>query len=426
MNGAFKKVSRDVAPSIDYSVSPHIIGEINTLDLEGNLVDAVWGSLRPPVPTSPFRLHPLKYAGRSVTEKVSEIRQRMDAKKASLSIFTALDDVAYLLNLRATGDVYTCPVGIAYATVTNESVSIYCDPSKIQSTEVQVHLEEAGVTFRLYDKLLLDVKNHISSNTNAKVWLDGTRSNFAICRLVPKGRLIDSQNAVSPMKAIKNTAEMEGMRRAHIVDGVAMANFVSWLENEIVQKGRLVSEVEIDKVLQNFRAEQHGYIEDSFPTIAGVGGNGAIIHYHATKTSQILKYLDRNEPVLIDSGGQYEYGTTDVTRTFHFGDPGSELIDAYTRVLKGHIGLDSMKFPENTPGFVLDVVARTALWEVGKDYGHGTGHGVGAALNVHEGPLSISPRWGNKEVLKKSMVSPYLKYWPNHDNSILYNLSKKL
>jgi Xaa-Pro aminopeptidase len=144
----------------------------------------------------------------------------------------------------------------------------------------------------------------------------------------------------------------------------------------------------------------------SFPTIAGVGSNGAIVHYRASRDddSDLLKYLDQNTPILIDSGGQYVYGTTDVTRTWHFGTATDEFKDMYTRVLKGNIGLDEMVFPENTPGFVLDVYARRWLWDAGKDYGHGTGHGVGAALNVHEGPQSISPRWTNKEVLKKGMV----------------------
>jgi len=138
--------------------------------------------------------------------------------------------------------------------------------------------------------------------------------------------------------------------------------------------------------------------------VAGVGSNAAIVHYSAKEGTDLMKYLDVSTPILIDSGGQYEYGTTDVTRTWHFGEPTPEFVDYYTRVLKGHIGLDKMIFPENTPGFVLDVYARQALWQIGKDYGHGTGHGVGAALNVHEGPHSISPRWGNTEGLKKGMV----------------------
>jgi len=234
--------------------------------------------------------------------------------------------------------------------------------------------------------------------------LDATRSNYAISSLIPSESLVNKQNAVTPMKACKNKAEMEGMKRAHIVDGAAMAHFISWLQHKLVVEGEKVSEVEIDEVLTGYRAQQPGYIEDSFPTIAGVGSNGAIIHYRAQADSDLLQYLDTSKSILIDSGGQYTYGTTDVTRTWHFGEGSAQFKENYTRVLKGNIGVDSMIYPEDTPGFVLDVFARKSLWEAELDYGHGTGHGVGAALNVHEGPHSISPRWGNKEVMMKGMV----------------------
>jgi Xaa-Pro aminopeptidase len=233
--------------------------------------------------------------------------------------------------------------------------------------------------------------------------MDTSRANVALSAVIPKSALVDNQNAVTPMKARKNDAELEGMRQAHIVDGAAMAKFMAWLEDTIVVQGRSVSEVEIDEVLTGCRAEQPGFLECSFPTIAGVGPNAAIIHYRA-KNDDIMKSLDTTRPILIDSGGQYTYGTTDVTRTWHFGEGTEEFKDTYTRVLKGHIGVDTMTYPENIPGFVLDVLARKSLWEAGKDYGHGTGHGVGAALNVHEGPFGISPRFANLEGLKNSMV----------------------
>jgi Xaa-Pro aminopeptidase len=206
------------------------------------------------------------------------------------------------------------------------------------------------------------------------------------------------------MKAQKNEAELKGMRQAHIVDGAAMANFMAWLEQTIKVEGKTVSEVEVDLKLTGYRALQPGFKEVSFPTIAGVGANGAIIHYRAKEGTELLKYLDAETPILLDSGGQYTYGTTDVTRTWHFGTASPEFIDYYTRVLKGNIGVDRMVFPENIPGFVLDVFARKSLWEAGKDYGHGTGHGVGSALLVHEGPMSISPRFANTEGLKRGMV----------------------
>jgi len=399
---AFEKAAADIGDTDDQSIPT--VGTINTLDSESNLIDEIWGNERPPIPTSPFRVHPIEYAGCTVEDKLDEIRDQMKEKKATLSVFSALDDVAYLLNVRAMGDVSTCPVGIAYATVEMDTASIYCDPAKICSDQVRAHFENAGIVIKPYDSIVPDITTHISAVKRSKVWIDKKRANYAISRIIPDANIIDEQNAVTPMKSTKNAAEMEGMRKAHIVDGVAMAHFISWLENQIVNNGKSVSEVEIDEVLMNYRAQQPGYLEDSFPTIAGVGSNGAIIHYRAKKGSDLMKFLDHKNPILIDSGGQYEYGTTDVTRTWHFGQADSKFIDCYTRVLKGNIGVDSMIFPENTPGFVLDVFARKFLWEAGIDYGHGTGHGVGAALNVHEGPQSISPRWANKEVLKKGMV----------------------
>ena len=250
-----------------------------------------------------------------------------------------------------------------------------------------------------------DDKNNSNNNKN-KVWLDKSRANFALARVIPSANLHDAQNPVTPMKACKNAAELAGMREAHLVDGVAMAHFMAWLEDAIVTQQRRVSEVEIDQVLTGFRSQQPGFLECSFPTIAGVGANGAIIHYRASHDKpELLQYLDRTVPILLDSGGQYTYGTTDVTRTWSFQDtPDPRFVDCYTRVLLGNIGVDRMQFPEHTPGFVLDVYARQPLWQVGLNYGHGTGHGVGAALNVHEGPMSISPRWRNLEVLKPGMV----------------------
>ena len=348
----------------------------------------------------------MKYAGMTVTDKIAKIRSEMKEKKASLTVFSALDDIAYLFNVRCMGDVETCPVGIAYATISNDQVTLYCDEEKVAPSEVKEHLESGEVTIQPYGNIVNDIQFHLASNSRNKVWLENARSNYAISRIVPKKSLIDAQNPVTPMKACKNACEMEGMRQAHIVDGAAMAHFMAWLENSIVVEGRAVSEVEIDEVLTGYRAKQPGFKEVSFPTIAGVGSNGAIVHYRAAEGSELLKKLDKTTPILIDSGGQYEYGTTDVTRTWHFGDsPSEEFKEMYTRVLKGHIGVDTMIFPESTPGFVLDVFARKALWEIGKDYGHGTGHGVGAALNVHEGPHGISPRWANKEVLKAGMVT---------------------
>lgn len=294
----------------------------------------------------------------TVADKVTKIRSEMKEKEATLTVFSALDDIAYLFNVRCMGDVETCPVGIAYATISHDQVTLYCDDEKVAPAEVAAHLKAADVTVQPYGNILGGIQSHLAEkrvrNTpRNKVWLDNSRSNYALSRVIPKASLIDVQNPVAPMKAVKNEAEMEGMRRAHIVDGVAMANFMAWLEHAIVVEGRSVSEVEVDEVLTGYRAQQPGFKEVSFPTIAGVGSNGAIVHYRAAEGSEWLKYLDKTQPILIDSGGQYEYGTTDVTRTWYFGeDPSGEFREMYTRVLKGHIGLDTMIFPGESLGLL--------------------------------------------------------------------------
>ena len=221
------------------------IGEIETLDGQQNMVDSIWEG-RPELPKNPFRVHPIEYAGATVTDKVAKILSQMKEKKATLTVFSALDDIAYLFNVRCTGDVETCPVGIAYATISSDEVTIYCDPEKVAPEAVSEHLTESGVTVKPYDGIVPDVKAHLASDASNKVWIDSARSNYALSRVVPKASLVNAQNPVTPMKACKNPAEMEGMRRAHIVDGAAMAHFIAWLENTIVNEGRSVSEVEID------------------------------------------------------------------------------------------------------------------------------------------------------------------------------------
>ena len=294
----------DNADTIENQKSSPVIGEIDTLDGKPNIVDSIWES-RPELPKNPFRVHPMKYAGVSVVDKVAKIRSEMKEKKATLTVFGALDDVAYLLNVRCMGDVETCPIGIAYATVSHDEISLYCDKEKVQSEQVMEHLKEANVNIKPYEDVVSDIEAHVSSNKKRnKVWLDLTRSNYAVSRVIPTSNLLDAQNPITPMKACKNAAEMEGMRRAHIVDGAAMANFMAWLEHTLVVEGRSVSEVEIDEVLTGYRAKQPGFYEVSFPTIAGVGSNGAIVHYRAAEGSDLLQYLDRTQPILIDSGGQ--------------------------------------------------------------------------------------------------------------------------
>ena len=329
-----------------------------------NLIDPIWGDLRPSIPYNRFRVHPIEYAGMSVAEKVAKIRDEMESKKATMAVFSALDDIAYLFNIRCIGDVDTCPVGISYATITRDDVCLYCDSRKVEAPQVQEHL--SGVNTKRYEAIIEDIQRHVQEpGSSNKVWIDKSRSNLALVTVIPKKSLINSQSAIVPMKACKNKQELDGMRKAHEFDGAAMANFISWLEEKVVVEGKSVSEVEIDAVLTGYRSKQPGFLERSFATIAGVGSNAAIVHYSA-KPGDLMKYLDTSEPILIDSGGQYTFGTTDVTRTWHFGNATDNFKDIYTRVLKGNIAVDNMVFPENTPGFVLDVFARQNLWEAQK------------------------------------------------------------
>lgn len=276
------------------------IGSLKTMDDGYNPVDEIWADERPDIPTSPFKVHSIEYAGVSISSKVDKIRKLMKEKKATLTVFTALDDVAYLMNLRAKGDIETCPVGISYATVSMDEITLFCHGEKVESTEVQEHLNEANVVIKSYDDILTYVQTHLDEYPKAKVWIDTTRSNYALSRIIPEKFLINSQNPVTPMKACKNEAEMEGMRLAHIRDGVSMAESIAFIENKIVKEGKSLSEVEIDEIITGNRAKQPGFQEVSFPTIAGVGSNGAIIHYRAEKDSDLLKYLTIDEPILID------------------------------------------------------------------------------------------------------------------------------
>jgi len=368
-----------------------------------NLVDKIWDS-QPPLPDSQFRVHPIECAGADVATKLKAVRARMKEEKAELSVFAMLDEVAYLFNIRAS-DVECCPVGIAYATVTPTSANLYVDPAKITDPDLVSHLSKSKISPRPYSSLIPDLEGFVSSNPEAKVWVDKTKANYAVASTVPTASLISKQNAIEPMKAVKNAKELEGMKEAHILDGVAMAKFVAWCKNALSDPDSPpVTETLIDEKLLEFRGESPDFIEASFPTIAGVGPNGAIIHYRADAASPLHKTLSPSTPILIDSGGQYTMGTTDVTRTWQFGEPTPTFSSHFTNVLKGNIGIDTCVFPENTPGVIIDSFARRALWNSGCDYGHGTGHGVGAALNVHEGPASISPRIGNKEPLKVGMV----------------------
>lgn len=384
-----------------------------------NLVDEVWKE-RPKPPNKPVRIHDLKFAGLDVASKLSFLRAEFVDAGASAIIISMLDEVAWLLNLRG-NDVPNSPVVYAYLLVKTETAELFVDSSKI-TPEVMDHLKNAGVELRPYDTILSEIENLAKQGRN--LWLDTSSVNAAIVNTYKsacdkylnkksKARVHDYNgrsampsgvyraSPISLAKAVKNDAELQGMRNSHLRDAAALAHFWVWLEEEI-NRGAKLTEVEVADKLLEFRSKQDGFIDTSFDTISASGANGAVIHYKPEPGS--CSVLDVEKLFLLDSGAQYVDGTTDITRTVHFGEPTPRQKECFTRVLQGHMALDQAVFPENTPGFVLDAFARSSLWKIGLDYRHGTGHGVGAALNVHEGPQSISFRYGNLTSLQKGMV----------------------
>ncbi|XP_030504788.1 aminopeptidase P2 [Cannabis sativa] len=400
-----------------------------------NLVDEIWKEARPKPPNKLIRVHDLKYAGLDVASKLSSLRTELADAGSSAIVISMLDEIAWLLNLRGS-DVPHSPVMYAYLIVEIEKAKLFVDNSKV-TPDVMKHLKDAGIELRPYESILSEVESLAAHG--ATLWLDRSSVNAAIVdtynsaceryyehlEKLDKTQMNDDLNGwsaapagiykmspVSYAKAIKNDAELEGMRNCHLRDAAALAQFWAWLEEEIHKDVKL-TEVEVADKLLEFRSKQSGFMDTSFDTISGSGANGAIIHYKPEPES--CSIVEANKLFLLDSGAQYVDGTTDITRTVHFTEPTAREKDCFTRVLKGHIAIDQAVFPENTPGFVLDAFARSSLWKTGLDYRHGTGHGVGAALNVHEGPQSISFRYGNLTPLQKGMiVSNEPGYYEDH------------
>ena len=402
---------------------------LRLVPLASNPVDEVWGAARPAAPSGAVRLHALEWAGKNATEKLAELRAEMAKRGASALLVTALDEVAWLLNVRG-ADVDHNPVVLAYVLVEKEAATLFVDERKV-GPEVAAALAAAGVALAPYERVRAALARAATEAVAAgtRVWLDPGKVNAALRETAasaaltdadapaakrargeaPKASapslhkvLLEAETPVALAKAIKNEAELAGMREAHLRDAVALVGFLRWLEAEVVVNGRSFTEVEIDEHLTARRAAQPGFVTTSFDTIAGAGPNGAVIHYRAEPGS--ARTVDAGTLLLLDSGGQYDCGTTDITRTMHFGAPSAHERRCFTRVLKGHIALDRAVFPEGTPGAALDALARLPLWELGLNYRHGTGHGVGAALNVHEGPQSISSRLHITAGLRAGMI----------------------
>jgi Xaa-Pro aminopeptidase len=365
--------------------------------VDTDLVDQVWGAERPAEPTAPLREHPLVYAGESVADKLKRLRTELASRKAQGLLVSALDEVAWLFNLRG-GDVDYNPVFYAFALVTDKQATIFVDPRKV-TPDVRQALGSL-VTWAPYSALADGIK---ALSKTLPLWLDPKTTSEAVANMARSAGLsVMAETSVLPKwKAAKNAAEIEGFRKSHVRDGVAMVKFFRWLRDELTRRD--VDEMTAADKLEAFRQEGELYRGASFATIAGYGGNGALPHYRSTPaTNQKLKAPGI---FLLDSGGQYDDGTTDITRTIALGSPAPHHKDVYTRVLKGHLQLARTEFPQGTTGFQLDVLARQPLWRVALDYGHGTGHGVGAALCVHEGPFSVSQRFINVPLAAGNVLS---------------------
>ena len=357
--------------------------ELETVGIELvsiDLMKEVWTD-RPALPKKPFYVFDLKYSGQSTTDKIAATRAEMAKLRSQVFVMWTLDDIAWLFNIRG-NDVDFNPVVIAYALVEENDVTLFVDQDKL-TEETKTYLASVGVRIKAYDAIYSVLEQIESSKT---VLIDGAKLNRALYESIPAA--CTKRNAMSPvfkLKSIKNEVEMAGVRQAMVKDGVALTRFFIWLE-ENLKSGNL-NEVSVDQKLYEFRSKQENFKGESFSTIAGYGPHGAIVHYRAVPES--ASTLKPENLFLLDSGGQYLEGTTDITRTVALGTPTVKQKIDFTLVLKGHIALATAKFPSGTRGSQLDILARKAMWDLGINYGHGTGHGVGHFLNVHEGPQNI-------------------------------------
>lgn len=334
---------------------------------------------RPSLPHNPIEIQPLAFTGESCKSKLERVRRALISQHADGMIVTTLDDIAWVLNLRGS-DVHCNPVFVSYLLISPTRTILYVDKEKLSPTIVS-YLQGEGVEVSEYANLLKELKAYSGYN----ILLDPDLTNEAVVKGVAQIEKIMAASPIPLMKAIKNEAEIEGFRKAMLKDGIAMVKFLKWLQPAVETGGQ--TEMSVSEKLRSLRAEQPLFKGLSFDTIAGYEAHGAIVHYSATPQSD-AELLPKGL-LLLDSGAQYQDGTTDITRTIALGEVTEEQRRAYTLVLKGHIGLQMCKFPAGVSGTQLDILARKALWAEGLNFFHGTGHGVGSYLNVHEGPQQI-------------------------------------
>jgi Xaa-Pro aminopeptidase len=346
-----------------------------------NPIDTLWAH-RPAAPAGAVSLRDLKFAGESAADKLKRVRAELARLRADALVVSDPQNVAWAFNIRG-ADVAHTPLALAFALVPREGrPSLYIDAGKL-GNDVRNALEQIAEL-----RAPTDLARDLGALKDKTVRLDQASAADALTRIVTEGggKPARGSDPIALMKAVKNHAEIAGARAAHRRDGAAMARFLAWFEH--AAPGGKLTEIDAVEALESFRRDTRVLKDISFPTIAGSGPNGAIVHYRVTRKTN--RMIGMNELFLIDSGAQYEDGTTDITRTVIVGTPSEEMRDRFTRVLRGHIAIATAVFPENTSGAQLDPLARTALWQAGLDFDHGTGHGVGSYLSVHEGPARIS------------------------------------
>lgn len=359
-----------------------------------DILDRVWTD-RPSVPLNPVRIQPLEYAGESCRDKLGRIRSSLLRRGAGGMLMTQLDDIAWTLNLRGT-DVHCTPVFVAWLIVAEEVAVLYIKDEKL-SPEVIDYLHAEGVAVDDYDNII----DALNSYDGYALLIDPATTNYTLSQLRGNFNLVSAPSPVPEMKAVKNEVECNGFRNAMLRDGVAMVKFLKWLEEAVPRGGE--TELSVSAKLRQLRAEQPLFMDESFDTIAGYEEHGAIVHYEPSPESDVA--LRPEGFLLLDSGAQYLDGTTDITRTIQLGAVTDLHRRVYTLVLKGHLSLQNLCFPRGAAGTQLDAVARVAMWREGMNFMHGTGHGVGSYLSVHEGPHQIRQEYRPAPMLEGMTVT---------------------
>lgn len=397
-----------------------------TFSVNDDLIGEIWED-RPVLSCEPVMELDIRWTGKSRADKIAEIREQMKAKEADTFILTSLDDIAWLLNIRG-NDIHCCPVVLSYLVMMENELRLYANAAAF-SEEIRSNLEADGVKIYPYD----DVYSYVQTiSSDKKVLLSRANVNSRLVSNIPSEvTILDEPNLTLLPKAVKNETEMENERIAHIKDGVAVTKFIHWLKKNVTRTN--ITELSTAEKLYQFRSEQEHFLGESFDPIIAYGTHAAIVHYSATEATDIP--LEARGMVLADTGGHYLEGTTDITRTIVLGPVTAKEKKFFTAVLRGNLNLAAAKFKYGCTGLNLDYLARGPLWELGEDYNHGTGHGVGYLLNVHEGPNSF--RWKNlpgnpAPVLEEGMITSdepgyYLEneFGIRHENLVLCKKAEK-